>query len=63
MAGHPRHVFHHRDGVFENVMIDPLVDVADAAPGLVIPRAIRVIDVPGAEGLRLDKVGAHLEQR
>ena len=49
--------------VLENVMIDPLVDVADAAARLVIPRAIGVIDVAGAEGLRLDKVGAHLEQR
>ena len=63
VTGYAGDVFHHLDGILEDVVVDPLVDVADADAGLVIPSAVSVVDVPGAECLRLDKVGAHLEQR
>ena len=55
-------VFHQGGRVLENVVIDALVNVADPHPRLIVPGAIGVIDVPGAVGLGINKIGPHVEK-
>ena len=55
-------VFHQGGRILEDVMVDPLVDVADPHPRLVVPGTVGVVDVPGAVGLGINEIGPHVEE-
>jgi hypothetical protein len=48
--------------VFENVVIDALMNVAQALTRCVIPRAVGIIDVTRAVGIGVHEVGTHVEK-
>jgi type IV secretory pathway TrbL component len=55
-------VFHQLHRVFENVVIDALMNVAQALARDVIPGAVGVIDVTRAVGIGVHEVGTHVKE-
>ena len=61
VVGDPCDIFTECDRILEDVVIDPLEDVADPQTGLVAVDTVGVVDVAGTVGVAMDEVRPQVE--
>ena len=61
MPRDPDHVLHERFRLFEDVVVDPLMQIVKRRAALKVSGAVGVVDVPASVGLRSLKLSEDIE--
>ena len=61
MGGHPQQIFHHSSRVFEDVVIDALMDVAHLGAALIVGSGVGFVDMSYFAWLRMQDFSVDLE--